>query len=216
MNKHCLREPIPEILTAAKLLSEAAEAHLAGNRDEAEQLIVATNTPVIRAWTESLWGAGSPYVTVNSLAATATVTLARSPMRMPSAIEKAALIKRDGYHCRFCGIPVIRKEVRVLLNRIYPKALPWGKANELQHAAFQAMWLQYDHLVPHSKGGDNSQENMVITCAPCNFSRMSHTLEEVGLSNPLLREPVTSNWDGLERIVMRSALSNALRIYNAP
>jgi len=33
----------------------------------------------------------------------------------------------------------------------------------------------------HSRGGDNSFENMVITCAPCNYARMEFTLEELGL-----------------------------------
>jgi hypothetical protein len=200
MNKNCLREPIPEIFDAAKLLAKAADAHLDGNSVKAEKLIAATDIPSIRDWTESLWGAASPYVKINRAEAVETVALPRVNLRMPTALEKAVLIKRDGFHCRFCGIPVIRKEIRVLLNKAYPKSLPWGKTNGLQHAAFQAMWLQYDHLVPHSKGGDNSLGNMVITCAPCNFSRMSHSLEEVGLTNPLLRKPATSDWDGLERI----------------
>jgi 5-methylcytosine-specific restriction endonuclease McrA len=61
------------------------------------------------------------------------------------------------------------------------------------------MWVQFDHLLPHCRGGDNSLDNMVITCAPCNFGRMQYTLDEVGLINPLTREPVRTSWDGLER-----------------
>ena len=83
----------------------------------------------------------------------------------------------------------------------FPEALPWGKTNSSQHAAFQAIWLQYDHVLPHARGGDNSHANVVIACAPCNFARMNYTLEEVGLSNPLSREPSYSGWDGLERFI---------------
>ena len=112
---------------------------------------------------------------------------------------KQRVIKRDGYHCRFCGIPVIRKEVRVRIREAYRDALPWERNNEGQHAAFQAMWLQYDHLLPHASGGSNEEENIVITCAPCNYGRGERTLKEVGLFDPLKRDPVRSPWDGLER-----------------
>jgi 5-methylcytosine-specific restriction endonuclease McrA len=61
------------------------------------------------------------------------------------------------------------------------------------------MWLQYDHLLPHARGGTNDLGNIVITCAPCNFARMNYTLEEIGLLDPRTREPVRSDWDGLER-----------------
>ncbi|MCX6971643.1 MAG: HNH endonuclease [Verrucomicrobia bacterium] len=55
------------------------------------------------------------------------------------------------------------------------------------------------HLLPHARGGTNDLENIVITCAPCNYARMNHTLEEVGLIDPRTREPIKSTWDGLER-----------------
>lgn len=77
----------------------------------------------------------------------------------------------------------------------------WGRCNRDQHAAFQTMWLQYDHLLPHARGGDNSDDNLVITCAPCNFARMDFTLEEVGVENPLAYARVESEWDGLERFI---------------
>lgn len=66
-------------------------------------------------------------------------------------------------------------------------------------STFQAMDLHYDHLLPHARGGTNDLENMLVTCAPCNCGRDKLTLEEVGLSDPRLRDPVRSTWDGLER-----------------
>ena len=85
---------------------------------------------------------------------------------MPSAAEKQALHDRDGYHCRFCGIPVIRTEVRVKIAAVYPTALPWGRQNALQHAAFQVLWAQYDHVVPHAHGGTNELSSMVNAALP--------------------------------------------------
>lgn len=197
----CLRDPIPEIFAASRHLDAAVTAHLAGQKQLADALIRLADMPEIRSWTESLWGGDSPYVLTKS-PSNVTPCLPkdqRVEARMPNADEKRLLHERDGFHCRFCGIPVIRKETREKIKAVYPDAMPWGKRNIDQHAAFQAMWLQYDHLLPHARGGTNALENILITCAPCNFARMNRTLEEVGLMDPRGRHPTSSSWDGLER-----------------
>ena len=119
---------------------------------------------------------------------------------MPTAAQKAVLHQRDGYHCRFCGIPVIRAEVRKRLMAAYPGALPWGPRAVTCHAGLQAMWAQYDHVVPFKRGGSSELDNLVVTCAPCNFGRWACTVDEVGLLDPGVRESVRSSWDGLERV----------------
>lgn len=201
--RECIRAPIPEIGEAARLLSEAVSAHLKGNSVQAETLIVKSDMPIIRDWTESIWGARSPFITFRSLpnALPALKKSARIMARMPSAHEKQKLRDRDGFHCRFCGVHVIRKEVRQALKFLYPNAVLWGRKNIEQHAALQAMWLQYDHVLPHSHGGGNDIENIVITCAPCNFGRMDHLVEEIGLIDPRLRKPQVSEWNVLERLI---------------
>lgn len=201
--QRCFREPIPEFDEAVTLLDQAATAHLSGEHALAAKLIAAADIPLLKEWTESLWGKNSPYVYYRECPE-ATPVMPRKDrlnMRMPNASEKRALIARDGLHCRFCGLPVIRSEVRSELKRHYPKELRWGGTNATQHAGFQAMWLQYDHIVPHARGGNNDPENMVITCAPCNYGKMNYLLEEVGLADPFLWEPVKSDWDGLERVM---------------
>jgi 5-methylcytosine-specific restriction endonuclease McrA len=120
---------------------------------------------------------------------------------MPDTQMKEELHRRDGYHCRFCGIPVIHADTRRFLHKIYPDAVPWGRTNATQHAAFQCMWLQYDHVVPHSAGGENALDNLVITCSACNFGKMEFLLEEIGLSDPRDFAPIQSQWDGLERVI---------------
>lgn len=201
--RSCLRRPIPEINDAARLLDAAVTAHQLGRRDLAEDLLRLADMPVIREWSESLWGSKSPYLLLRSVP-NAPTTLPRDQrveLRMPTSEEKEKLHARDGCRCRFCGIPVIRSEVRKKMHLTYPDAVPWGRKNSEQHAAFQAMWMQYDHVLPHAKGGTNDLSNVVISCAPCNFGRMEFTLEEVGVEDPRLREPVRSTWDGLERFL---------------
>ncbi len=199
----CLREPISEIFEAARLLDAAVTLHIQGKSSLAEELIKAADLPEIREWTESLWGKGSPYVTFREVHNTPPKLpkADRIAVRMPGTKEKQALHIRDGFHCRFCKIPVIRKEVRQIFHDLYPNALQWGRKNLEQHAAFQAMWLQYDHVIPHARGGNNNINNVIITCAPCNFARMDFLVEEVGVEMPNLTTKPTSSWDGLERLL---------------
>ena len=198
----CLSDPIPEIFDAARYLDAAVSAHLAGRRALAEELIRLADNPLIAQWTESLWGKGGPWTQPPLPVANPAPYLPKDQRpvpRMPTRQQKADLLARDGHHCRFCGIPVIRAEVRQRITKAYPRAARWKAGNKNQHAGFQAMWVQYDHLLPNSRGGVTSLVNLVIACAPCNFGRTELTLEEVGLLDPPSREPIRSAWDGLER-----------------
>jgi 5-methylcytosine-specific restriction endonuclease McrA len=209
MPKHCFRDPIPEIFRAAELLNKAASAHLARDAAEAARLIHEADDPLIWRWTESIWGKRDPSIHVfyNQLAPLPHLTVAdRRKPRMPDAATRLEVIARDGFHCRFCGIPVIPAQVRQLLNRVYPDAAKWGRRNVDQHAALQCMWLQFDHLIPNERGGTSDLDNVVVTCAPCNFGRMQLTIEEAGLDNPIARPIAASwagfdSWDGLTRLL---------------
>ncbi|MBL8545458.1 MAG: hypothetical protein JNL81_03290 [Hyphomonadaceae bacterium] len=207
--RRCFRPPIPEIFAAARRLNEAVNAHLADCAATAEQLIHVANDPKIRAWTESIWGKRDPEIHRYQQIGNAPphLPIAERPRpRMPTDATKADVAQRDRRHCRFCGIPVICSRVRLNMHKAYPAALPWGRRNVEQHAAFQCMWMQYDHVLPNSRGGTSGTHNIVVTCAPCNFGRMEFTLEENLLIDPRTApfEPSWDGfeaWDGLERIM---------------
>jgi 5-methylcytosine-specific restriction endonuclease McrA len=205
--RRCLREPVPEIAEAVSILDATVSAHLIGKRDLAQELIQSADTTVLREYGESLWGSkvNNPYVQ-SRVVLGAPPTLPREHRinnRMPTSAMKKALFRRDGYHCRFCGIPVIPREVVNRIRTAYPEAVPWGRRNIEKHAAFLLMCAEYDHIVPHARGGNNDFDNIVITCAGCNYGRIygsvCHTLEEQCLLDPRQRRPVRSNWDGLTR-----------------
>ena len=197
--KRCFRDPIPEIFDVARYLDAAVSAHLSGHTSAAHDLFQLANCSISRAWLESIWGKGSPYVTIKKLPPAPAE--ARVKARMPTAAQKKDLHARDGYHCRFCGIPVIRPEIRKAASQLYPNSVTWGNTNISQHAGFQVLWAQYDHVVPHSFGGTNDLDNLVVTCAACNFGKMSYRLEEIGLLDPRDFQPIRSQWDGLERLI---------------
>lgn len=208
--RKCLREPISEIFHAAHLLDRAVSAHLAGHTAEAGELLSKANMPKIREWTESLWGSAKDNpdqhlyrrYRVRDDAPPNLPKGDRIPVRMPNTSERRQIIETYGRHCIFCDIPLISVEVRKTLVEFYPQAIPWGSTNPTQHAALQCMWMQFDHLLPHSRGGDNSIENVVVTCAPCNYGRGDNTLGELGLTDPTTRPHYKTSWDGLERLLV--------------
>ncbi len=208
-----MREPIPEIWRAANLLSEATDAHMAGDRRQADALFREANCPTAREWLESLWGSAKanpnqPLYRRLRNVANAPPLLTKSERhscRMPNATERKALIERFGRQCVFCGIPLVGAEVRKFFHRCYPEAVTWGATNPTQHAAFAVLWMQFDHVLPHSRGGESSLSNLVLTCAGCNYGRMHNTLEELGLCDPRTKELQATTWDGLERIFLASA-----------
>lgn len=68
------------------------------------------------------------------------------------------VMTRDGFTCQYCN-----------------KALPMPQLN-------------YDHVVPRSKGGKTDWFNVVTSCLKCNATKAARTPEEAGMR--LLRKPV--------------------------
>ena len=138
--KRCFREPIPEIFDAARYLDAAVSAHIRGHAKLAAELLTLADDPIVWAWTDSIWGKNSPYVKVTKQQKSSNGVKVES--RMPTSAQKKELLERDGMHCRFCGIPVIRSEIRQAIQKLYPNSVQWGRTNNTQHAAFQCMWVQ--------------------------------------------------------------------------
>jgi len=58
--------------------------------------------------------------------------------------------------------------------------------------------LNLDHVVPLSRGGRSTWDNVVCCCVECNARKGSHLPAEAGLT--LLKPPVKPNWHPLVRI----------------
>jgi hypothetical protein len=196
----CLREPIPEIEIAAHRLSDAVSAHRRGDRDAAEELLRQANDKIVWDWLDSVWGKQTVYNRRRRSMDNPPVVPADQRAQPRDATEeiKHLIHQRDGRYCRFCKIPVIRAKVRSAIRKAYPQAVPWGGTNASQHAAFQCMWAQYDHILPHARGGRSDLENVYLTCAACNYGRGNNLLEELDLVHPSLHGPRQGDWDGLE------------------
>lgn len=203
--RKCFREPIPEIFQAAKELQKALQYNQEWSYRKADTLFTEMDNKKIKDWVESIIWRRSPYIQYREVPRSPQILQKekRVPIRMPNQEEKRKIHERDLYQCRFCGTPVIRKEVREYLIKLYPHSIRWWKTNTSRHAAFFAMWAQYDHILPHARWWDNSLDNLVLTCTACNFWRMNYTLEEVWIYYP--KEFTTSiipDWNWWEEFVI--------------
>lgn len=83
------------------------------------------------------------------------------PRRFRRQVTNTFLFARDGYSCQYCG----------------------RHRSELRGRQF----LTRDHVLPLSRGGDNSWGNVVTSCSSCNSRKGDCLPREVGLR--LLHEP---------------------------
>ncbi len=80
---------------------------------------------------------------------------------------------RDGNTCQYCGRTLPRAE------------------------------LNLDHVIPRSRGGVTTWENVVCSCVPCNLAKGGRTPLEAGMR--LLRVPVRPRWTPVLRGPWRRA-----------
>lgn len=97
------------------------------------------------------------------------------PRKFRRQVTNTFLFARDRYRCMYCGKHRTQLRGREFLTR--------------------------DHIVPVSKGGANTWENVVTACSPCNNRKGNHLLSEVGMRP--LHPPVEPNYVELVWAVRR-------------
>jgi 5-methylcytosine-specific restriction endonuclease McrA len=200
--KRSIKEPIPQIFETWDFLNQAVDAHLTGDRLLAEMFFKKAEMRAVWEWLNPGWTRPDLNVVVPAPHGD-TQELSnklRDPDRNIAPTIRSSVLQRDGYRCRYCGIPVIHADIRKLAHRLYPEAVPWEPYDVTkQHSGFACLWLQFDHVVPHSHGGRSSLENVVISCALSNYGKDKYTLRQLDLADLFLTPPAPSAWDGLER-----------------
>jgi 5-methylcytosine-specific restriction endonuclease McrA len=81
--------------------------------------------------------------------------------KVPYKMQQASrknIFTRDGYRCMYCGQSRAGAE------------------------------LELEHVIPRSRGGKNSWDNLVAACRRCNSRKNDRTPEEAGM--PLIRRPL--------------------------
>ena len=110
------------------------------------------------------------------------------------------VFERDAYHCRYCGGKLISQEfLRTFIKSLNSPLFSRGETNLSTHGIIHITWPVADHVIPWNKGGRTSLENLVSSCAPCNYGKDGYTIEQLGLADPFERSAKNSNWDGFSR-----------------
>jgi 5-methylcytosine-specific restriction endonuclease McrA len=83
----------------------------------------------------------------------------------------------------------IRHEVHFSRNSIFER-----DQNVCQYCAkrLPKAQLTIDHVVPQSRGGDDSWQNLVLACLKCNVKKANRTPDEARM--PLIRAPQRPHW----------------------
>lgn len=76
--------------------------------------------------------------------------------------SRSTLFERDHATCQYCGKRLGRSQLTI------------------------------DHVVPQSRGGSDTWENLVLACHACNVKKANRTPDEAGM--PLLRRPGKPAW----------------------
>jgi 5-methylcytosine-specific restriction endonuclease McrA len=79
------------------------------------------------------------------------VTYVPLPRRLPLPLSRRTVLARDLYTCQYCGAEPGRAELTV------------------------------DHILPRSRGGLTTWENVVAACGACNRRKGNRTPEEAGM-----------------------------------
>lgn len=100
----------------------------------------------------------------------------------PVKFSRVNIYARDGYRCQYCGDKCAVHE------------------------------LTYDHVVPRSRGGKTTWENIVSCCYSCNRTKANRTPAEAKMR--LLATPVRPSWIPAVQIrVSNSSVPDAWRDY---
>ena len=194
--------PIPEFSEAANLLSLAADALLVDDLDTCADLLFKADLKPLREFSYLLAGPIKPEIHRQSRNPIFTPVPREGRPRMPSASRAMEVFARDGFRCRFCESKVIVKDAHRIFARFLPDEARLGTTNDTNHFGLATLTATIDHLVPYSRGGDNSDSNLVTACGPCQYGRNRWTLEEVQILNPFDYPPIVDEWDGLTRLLV--------------
>jgi 5-methylcytosine-specific restriction endonuclease McrA len=119
-----------------------------------------------------------------------------SPRLIPR-IEKE-VFARDNFHCRYCGLRIISKEVFASFSHIVgAENFSIQRKNSIRNGLTLGLRGVADHVEPYASGGETEIDNLVTSCYSCNFGKAGYTLEQLGIEDPRNRKPIQDNWSGL-------------------
>lgn len=139
----------------------------------------------------------------------------RAGMSRPTSVSQPAkreslnkfleqLFRRDRYQCRYCGTPVIPKNLLDRFSRaVGTNFFPTKKGNYTRHGIIMCFSATLDHVLPVRLGGATNANNLVTACRCCNYGKADFSLAELSLQDPRDREILDGPWLGLTEIIWK-------------
>ena len=107
---------------------------------------------------------------------------------------------RDGWRCRYCGLPVADRVFFRKLRSALPEEFPPSPA-PIEGTAWtieRVFSPKPDHIVPVAAGGATTDDNLLTACGACNDQAKGDALlSQLGIAAPNVNEPVINPWSGL-------------------
>lgn len=112
--------------------------------------------------------------------------------RAGQELIRAQVFVRDHNICTACGGKTIPRNVLVAMHDLFPDEIPYhpNYRRGFTHPAFWFLAPEADHIIPHSRGGAFTLENLTTLHAACNTQKSDAEARSI--------EALThSDWDGL-------------------
>lgn len=111
--------------------------------------------------------------------------------------DKLSIYIRDGFIDRYFGTKLIFAPVLRIISHLFPNEFPLHSNWKMDscHIAYWELVPTLDHIMPISRGGMNSYENVVSTSMLHNSVKSNFTLQEVGWTLKPCGD--FNSWDGM-------------------
>lgn len=181
-----LLNPPPQLYGATSQLEAIADALEAGDTGAARAALFSVDLDACRRhWTAAGVEARRRHQKDRHVAA-------KTGKGAVSATMKIQIGERDGWRCRYCGLPVVWDGFfRTLF------AVKFSDVGNSVNDLWRTFGLSPDHVVPIAAGGENVPANVVTACGTCNYAKGHCLLDELGLDDPRSQRAIADAWKGL-------------------
>ncbi len=117
--------------------------------------------------------------------------------RSMSLDRKIKVFIEDGFIDRYSGDRLVFPNVLRIISYEFPKYFPYHPNWKMSHChvAYWKSFPTYDHVVPISRGGEDTELNIVTTSMMNNAMKSNWSLEESGLE--VHQRGNLKEWDGM-------------------
>jgi 5-methylcytosine-specific restriction endonuclease McrA len=173
-----------------------------GNISKSLKLLMETRSDDLRDWFVKHGQMSGHYYRVNGLQLSVPAPFdgKYEEKKKPSRTLERQVFTRDGYRCRYCQTRVLDFKVLQKFEKLVGRSnfRASAETNDLRHGVTFFFRATADHVVPLTRGGQTTLENLVTACWNCNIGKLNALLSQMGIEDPR-KHPTEAKlkWDGM-------------------